>query len=334
MNKASFYRCIVRNPPKGLAFGLLLLLSLTAFTQDSLFTPSYDSNQVKISTIALPNKVPSRIRIMSAVNIAGYGGALLALNNAWYKNYPRSSFHAFNDIKEWQQVDKVGHAWTAYNAGKVACYLWRWTGMQDKKAILIGGLSSAFYMTAIEVMDGFSAEWGWSWGDVGANVLGSGLFMAQELRWKTQKIQYKFSFHGKNYAGLGLANRANILFGSSWYERMLKDYNGQTYWLSANIRSFLPASKIPKWMNIAVGYGADGMLGGFDNKWTSNGLPIDRSDVKRYRQWYLAPDIDLTKIKTKKRGVKILLEFLNSFKFPLPSLEFSNGRFHLNAIHF
>src|ERR1700742_236943 len=55
---------------------------------------------------------------VGTLNVAGYGGSLIILNNTWYKNYPRSSFHTFNDDGEWLQVDKFGHAWTAYNAGK------------------------------------------------------------------------------------------------------------------------------------------------------------------------------------------------------------------------
>ena len=80
----------------------------------------------------------------------------------------------------------------------------------------------------------------------------------------------------------------------------------------------------------------EGMFGGFDNTWvdTDPGFPINRSDIKRYRQWYLAPDIDFTKIKTNKKGVKVLLAFLNAFKFPMPALEYANGKFRFNAISF
>lgn len=281
-------------------------------------------------------KIKQRTRIMAGVNIAGYGGSLLLFNNAWYKNFPRSAFHSFNDIKEWQQMDKIGHSWAAYNTGRVATSLWRWTGMNDKKAVMIGGLSGAGYLTAIEIMDGFSEEWGWSWGDIGANFFGSGMYMVQELKWKEQRIQYKFSFHKKNYADATLTHRADKLFGKSWYERMLKDYNGQTYWLSANLKSFLPKSKLPSWLSVAAGCGSEGMMGGFSNKWIEGdpGFAIDRSDVKRYRQWYLAPDVDLSKIKTNKKGVKILLNFLNAFKFPMPALELSNGKLSFKPVVF
>ncbi len=44
-----------------------------------------------------------------------------------------------------------------------------------KKRIWISGLSGMAYETIIETLDGFSAEYGWSWGDFTSNVLGSAL---------------------------------------------------------------------------------------------------------------------------------------------------------------
>src|ERR1700757_2226381 len=41
-------------------------------------------------------------------------GSLVALSQVWYKDYPRTSFHFFNDNGEWLQMDKCGHATTAY----------------------------------------------------------------------------------------------------------------------------------------------------------------------------------------------------------------------------
>ncbi len=339
-NSTSLAKFILRNEGHSctkitlLGFFISSLLSFSSFAQDS------SNHQISVSPNQQINPLTQRqknrrVAIISAANIAGYGGSLIAFNKAWYKNYPRQSFHTFNDIKEWQQVDKVGHAWAAYNTGKVSTAMWRWAGLSQKKSALIGGLSGAAYLTVIEFLDAHSSQWGWSWGDIGANFFGSGLFIGQELLWKEQRIQYKFSFHRKSYPEPMLANRANNLYGKTWYERMLKDYNGQTYWLSFNMRSFLPKSKMPRWLNISVGYGAEGMLGGFNNTWIdANGITINRPDIKRYSQWYLAPDIDFTKIRTNKKGVKVLLAFLNAFKFPMPALEFSNGKFRFNAISY
>lgn len=270
----------------------------------------------------LPDSIKTRRTLLVAgANVVGYGGSLFLLGRAWYKNEVRTGFHTFNDSKEWNQVDKIGHGWAAYNAGRATAALWKWAGVTDKKAAWIGGLTSFAYLTGIELLDAHSAKWGWSWSDMGANVVGSGLFIGQELLWKEQRIQYKFSFHGKKYGDPILEDRADDLFGKTWYERMLKDYNAQTYWFSFNLRSFLKQSNIPDWLNVAIGYGADGMFGGFENKWTDQlGNEIIRDDIPRKRQFYLSPDIDFTKIKTNSKFLKTVFFALNSFKLPAPAL--------------
>lgn len=278
----------------------------------------------------------NRVRLVTAANIVGYGAAMTGLYAAWYKDYPQTNFHAFNDIGEWKGIDKMGHAYAVYAESRASMELWRWTGISRKKQIWLGGLGGVFYHTVIETLDAFSAEWGWSWGDFGANLLGSGLLISQELAWNEQRIQMKWSFHRKHYSDPSLNKRSDVLYGKSNPERFLKDYNGQTYWLSANLRSFFPKSKIPAWLQVSIGSGAEGMFGGMENVgYDKNGNVIfDRRDIKRYRQWYLAPDIDLTKIKTKKKAVRIALYVLSTVKFPTPSLEFSNGSFKWNWIHF
>jgi hypothetical protein len=192
------------------------------------------------------------------------------------------------------------------------------------------------YQTVIEVLDGFSSQWGFSWGDFGANVIGSGMFTAQELAWNEQRIQYKWSFHRKHYTDATLNKRSDEIFGKSSAERFLKDYNGQTYWLSATVKDFFPQSNVPAWLQVSVGIGAEGMFGATENiaKDKNGVITFDRQDIQRYRQWYLAPDIDLTKIKTRKKGIKFALTVLNIFKFPAPSLEYSKGSMKVNWFHF
>ena len=102
------------------------------------------------------------------------------------------------------------------------------------------------------------------------------------------------------------------------------------------MRLFFPKTKLPGWFSLAVGYGAEGMFGARSNIAVdkTGAVVFDRSDMKRYRQWYLAPDIDLTKIKTNKKGLRFLFTVLSAFKFPAPSLEFSNGNIKGHWIHF
>lgn len=277
-----------------------------------------------------------RVALVTAGNIAGYGGAMAVLYKSWYSHYPQTNFHKFDDNREWKQIDKFGHAYSAYIESYGSMEMWRWAGLTRKKRIWIGGMSGAAYQTLIEVLDGFSAQWGWSWGDFAANMVGSGLLVSQELGWDEQRIRYKFSFHRKDYGNPQLNQRAKVIYGNTTMERMLKDYNGQSYWLSANLKSFWPQSNLPAWLNIAGGYGAEGMFGARVNIWNDdNGnITLDRRDIKRYRQFYIAPDIDFSKIRTKSKIVKLTLGVLNAFKFPAPSLELSNNKLRWNWIHF
>lgn len=303
---------------------------------DSIIIDSNNNTGKTTITLLTPEQKRKRIRLVTAANIIGYGGTMVGLYQAWYKDYPQTKFHFFNDNGEWQQVDKVGHAYSAYIESKASMEMWRWAGVSRNKRIWLGGASGAVYQTIIETLDGFSGGWGWSWGDFGANVFGSGLLVAQEFAWDEQRITLKFSTHKKNYKDPQLSARADDLYGKSFSERFLKDYNAQTYWLSANIHSFISKqSTFPKWLNIAVGYGADGMYGGYTNVFEDkNGNTIDRTDIKRYRQWYLAPDVDFTRICTKSKFLKIAFFALNSFKFPTPSLELSKGKLKGNWLHF
>lgn len=283
-----------------------------------------------------PVQVRNRTRIVATANIVGYSAAMIALHQAWYKDYPQGKFHFYNDIKEWKQMDKIGHVYSAYAESKASMELWRWTGISRKKRIWLGGMSGAMYQTAIEILDGFSTEWGFSWGDFAANVAGSGMLVAQELAWDEQRVQMKWSFHRKNYNDPMLNRRSTELFGSSEPERFLKDYNGQTYWLSTTLKPFFPNSNIPAWLQVSVGTGVEGLFGGYENIATdkTGNITFNRTDIDRRRQWYLAPDVDLTKIKTNKKGIKVALQILNIFKFPTPSVEYSRGKFSWNWLHF
>jgi uncharacterized protein YfiM (DUF2279 family) len=258
------------------------------------------------------------------------------LYKTWYSQYPQGQLHSFNDGAEWLQMDKVGHVYSAYTMGRFGIEIWKTTGIDKRKAIWIGGLSGAAYQTVIEVLDGYSAQWGWSWGDFAANCAGSGLLIAQEMGWGNQRLQLKTSFHKRVYKDPELNKRSDALFGKSMAERALKDYNGQIYWLSANVSDFFPHSSWPSWLNVSVGMGADGLFGARENKaYDANGnLIFDRTGIARRRVWYLGPDVDFTKIKTRKKWVKGLLIVANSLKFPAPALSYSSGKWGINWIGF
>ncbi|MCU7549168.1 YfiM family protein [Chitinophagaceae bacterium LB-8] len=306
---------------------ILSFLSIQAASQNIIIkSDSSDENSSYHQTLP-ENTLKARQWFIGGISIAGYGGSLIYLNEAWYKGYEKTGFHTFNDSKEWLQMDKVGHAWTAYNTSRATTALWRWAGLSPKKSVLLGSLSGFSYLTVIELLDGYSAKWGWSWPDIAANFTGSSLFAAQELLWGEQRIQFKYLAHQKAYP-LDLKTRANELFGERLPERLLKDYNAQTLWLSFNLKSFIKTNALPSWLNLSIGYGAEGLYGGVENRAfdKQGNMTFNRMDIQRYRQWYLSPDVDFTKIKTNRKGVRTVLAVLNIIKVPAPALVLSNGK--------
>lgn len=312
---------------------LLILLSglaLSTMGQSSLskkadfFAPSDTFNQ-------------KRFNYALGISAATYTGFSIGLYHAWYKQYPQESFHFFNDGGEWSNMDKIGHTYTAYFQG-VLCYKGaKWTGLSEDKSILVGAICGSLFQTTIEIMDGFSSEWGFSVYDIGANFAGIGLFAWQQKHWKDQRISMKVSSIPRNYpdflvvgsggAEISLQDRADDLFGASFAEKFLKDYNAQTYWASVNIHSFLPEGNgWPTWLNLALGYGADNMYGGFENVWEVDGerFELDSDLYPRIHQFYLGFDIDLSRIKTDNNLLKGILSMFNIFKMPSPAIELNS----------
>lgn len=243
---------------------------------------------------------------------AAYAVSLIGLNELWYKNYPREQFHFFDDSKEWKQMDKVGHAYSAYHISNTAYQALSKTGLSNKKSYLWGSAVGLLFMTPIEIMDGYSSEYGASTSDLLFNLGGSLLFATQGFIWNEQRIYPKFSFQRSQFAPL----RPNVL-GSNLMEEILKDYNGQNYWLSIDIHKFLNnESNYPKWLNIAIGYGAHNMMYANDNSNENNGYLT-------YRQYYFGLDVDLTHIPTKSKFIKGLLFIVNMVHLPTPTLEFT-----------
>lgn len=287
---------------KGVFILLLLWFCQITVAQNSIenfLKPSDILNKKRLKTLAI-----SEVAIGSAT--------LIGLNQLWYADYPRSNFHFINDNAEWLQMDKAGHVFSSYHLGSFGANALKWSGASRNSQLIYGSTLGLAFMTTVEVFDGYSKNWGASLVDIAANVSGTALFVSQELLWREQRIVPKFSFHTTPYASA----RPNVL-GNSIQEQILKDYNGQTYWLSANIFSFAKSSKIPKWLNLAFGYGAEGMITANDEFTNTVFLP----ESKRYRQFYLSLDVDLTKIETNSHFVRTILTVLNSIKIPAPTIE-------------
>ena len=247
--------------------------------------------------------------IVGGSEAAVYLGSMVALHQLWFKDCPWVGIHTINDNGDWLQMDKLGHATTAYHISLLGDESMRLAGLGPKQSALYGGGLSLLFMTSIEIMDAGHEGWGFSWGDMAADASGIALYTAQQLLWDEQRISLKYSFHPTEYAQYNPEE-----LGHNLMSQALKDYNGITIWATFNIKELFlnQESAFPEWLTVDLGYGAKGMV-----------APQPTPDLDRVRQFYIAPGVDLAKIPVKNRYIKALLRALSFIKLPTPALEYN-----------
>ena len=297
------------------------------------------SLHVKAQSFLIPADtfVNSRFYLVAGTGAIIYGSTVIGLNQVWYKDFEKTSFHLFDDRGEWQNMDKMGHLFTTYFETELSYQGSRWTGMNEQNAIWLASGLGLFYQSTIEMFDAYSSRWGFSIPDMIYNVAGAALFAGQQFAWSDQRIRMKVSSWPKQYPAIQLNSddmeressikkRTNDLFGTGFFERYLKDYNAQTIWMSINPNAFFPTSSLPPWLNIAIGYGSDNLYGGFSNSWLeeNSSFTLSEQDFPRTRQFYISPDIDFKRIKTNKPFLQTVFSVLNIFKIPAPAIEYNS----------
>jgi hypothetical protein len=289
-------------------FLLFIVVSHLAFAQkNNFFWKDADSLNKK-------RLIGSSIAIGSV-----YAGSIISLQQVWYKESFQKDFHLFNDGKNWLQMDKAGHVFTGYHLSSILSGNFRWNGIEPKKSNLIGSTIGLSYLTSLEILDGFSKDWGFSLWDMASNVGGAVLFVAQEYAFSKQIFIPKFSFHTTKYASI----RPEVL-GSNFPEQLLKDYNGQTYWLSFSPGN-IGMKSFPKWLCLSFGYSADEKLVG-------NAEVFQNYNSKR--EFLFSLDIDLNELNIKNEFWKKVLKQVNVIKIPFPAIYMKGSNFGVSPIYF
>ena len=290
--------------------------SITIFAQKNTDT----TDQSDISSITMYKAI--------AFTSAYYAGSMYILSKTWYKDRKTVPFHFYNDNQAFMQVDKFGHCFGSYVYSYLGYHYLLNSGYTKAQSLIYGGSLGFILQTPVEIMDGIHEGWGFSWGDMAANTIGSLIVIGQELLFNEQIIKYKFSYWESSYS-----RQANGYFGKTTLEKLLHDYNGHTYWLSIPINKIVPNNFLPDWLSVAVGYGANGMFGEYENINSYNGVVIPKT--QRYRQFLLSLDIDWTKIETDSKFLKTVLQGLTFLKLPFPALEYNSmGEFKLYLIYY
>lgn len=299
------------SPMKNLILLFIFLNTFAVFGQKSFFKYSDTLNKKRL--------------IGTSIGIGTiWAGSMTGLYSVWYKKEDQSKFHFFDDHQSWFQMDKIGHTYTAWKIAELTTNNFRWSGLDHQKSLIIGSSIAWGYQATLEIFDGFSSDWGFSWSDMAANTTGVGLYLGQELIWKEQRIVPKFSVSYSPYAKY----RPEVL-GNSFSERILKDYNGQSYWLSISPGSFMKSTKYPKWLCFSLGYSIDQRLKGDEKNFEVEGI-----EFKSQREFLFSLDIDFSKINVKKPWLKMILKQINHLKVPFPTIIFTKSGINGSWLYF
>ncbi len=262
-----------------------------------------------ISTNYLVKKVDSASNTLHPWRLVAVGGSTLTafvighgfLNDLWWKG-EAVPFHT-----NWQQdarfaigADKLGHQLMAFATTRTYDAAFRWCGLDSTSAVLAGAGVSIAYQTYIELRDGFSRDYGFSWGDVIANTTGAALPVVQRFIPALRPIDLQISFS------------PSAAFNRGEYGAIIDDYTSTTHWVSIGVYDYMPASWqewYPPWLNLAVGHSVaniDGRGGG-------------------QHVLYLSLDWNLSRIKGLPPWLREALQLLHMYHLPAPAMRVTQG---------
>lgn len=263
-------------------FIFLLFISVLQ-PQDSLRTDTSEINYYKLSLIG-------------GATLGGFIYGQAFQKNLWWKG-DKSPFH-FNWKEDWTYAlgsDKFGHFYFPMLATNMYADAFVWSGINKERSLLYGGITALTYQSFTEIKDGFSKQWGFSWGDFSANVFGSAYPLLQykypQLKNFNMKISFFPSEHFKNGSN-------KVIFD---------DYESTYHWLSISIANYLPEEVrkyYPAFLNVAIGHSVKG----FDTN-------------SRHREIYLALDLNTDELPGNSSFIKFMKKYLNFYHFPMPAVK-------------
>ena len=265
---------------------LVLIFLLLIFLQP---TSAQTSKKDSINT--------NRLFIVGGVSSAAFIYAYGIQNNMWWKGEP-SHFHS-NWTQDWNYAlgsDKLGHFYFGNLVSTIYKNSFQWVGFSKKHSYLYAGLFTLTYQTFLEIRDGFSKEYGFSWGDFAANSLGS----------MYPFLQYNYPVLKNFNLKISYSPSQRFKKGSNAY--IMDDYESTYHWLSIDFDKLFPQSigkVMPDFINIVIGHSVKGL----------NNLGSAK------HEFYIGLDWDLKTIKTESKLLNSIIEILSKYHLPAPTIK-------------
>lgn len=237
--------------------------------------------------------------VAASIVPAGFIGAALYQNYTLWNDDKRVPFHISNDPAYALHNDKLGHAFFTSFSSDLIRLGYTEAGIAPRTSALLGfafGLTSEML---VEIEDGFRGGkpyYGFSFGDVAANLAGASLPLLRTYYPTAYLPQLKMSVWPSS------------AYDAGGYSSILDDNESQFFWLSLDLPDAIPA-----WLNVAAGYGVENLR-------QTAFLP-GRHNPQPAAHIYIAPDIDLRQLPIKGKVWEIVSTVLSHFRVPLPALQ-------------
>ncbi len=246
---------------------------------------------------------PLKLTILGVVGAGVFTGFHIYYSNTWWKD-KRDYFKFAADGYYARNMDKLSHIYTANFFTVATSVAYEWTGLSPSKSLLYGSLTSLAYETYIEINDGFAPNWGFDWGDMGANVFGAVYPFLQEEFKPLKHVNFKWSFK-PDWLKKKVSNQDDLL----------DDYTNMTFWLSVNPMIMLPSSVTkakfyPNFIALAAGMSI------------KNASHVTGSTTAKV-EWFISLDWDVNQLPGKSDFMKKLKKILNFYHFPAPAVKIS-----------
>ena len=264
-------------------------------------------DSIVVSTVSQEHQINyTRLALVSGTLLTSMVAIHVYQQNGWWRNN-RAPFHFQEDLVYGMGVDKIGHFYGGYILGFLMSKSFEWADVPDEKALWFGAAGGLLFQTYVEVEDGFS-KWGFDRVDWLSDLGGAAWLPLRYYVPYLQNFDLKLSYHPSdllgNPGGIGFKGQKHL---------MMDDYEGQTMWMSVKVKNLLPTSVEKYWPSflcLSIGYGARDVAG-----------------AHPHRVYFLAPDLDMTKIIPDDTPfLKTLGEALNFIHFPMPAVQFSSNK--------
>jgi hypothetical protein len=242
-----------------------------------------------------------KLGIIAGVTLGAFTYIHAIQNHIWWKG-EKSKFHFEwnNDWKYSLGADKVGHFFFSYAIADIYYQTLKYSGIGHKDSRLYSTILSAAYQTYTEIKDGFSKKWGFSWGDLGANTLGTLYPLLQDQCDFLQNVNFKISFEKSQR------------FEAGSHNYVFDDYESTYHWMTINLSNLFSdeyQNFFTRFINLSIGHSVKGL----DNSESAN------------HEFFVGIDWNIESLPGDSDILKLLKSIFNKYHLPAPAVKVYPG---------